>query len=369
MLIMTKTIHPLHFYLIITLSLLSSGQTLSQTISLKFNPKHYICQRTTEKLIIDGKLDEKDWIAAKWSDDFIDIEGLIKPLPTYRTRVKMLWDDHFLYIAAEMEEPHIWAKIRERDAVIYHDNDFEVFIDPDGDTHLYYEYEVNALNTIWDLILAKPYRDGGPAINNWDINGLKSAVFIDGTLNDATDVDKKWSVEVAFPLDVLHECCKGHYAKGGQLWRINFSRVQWQTKTIAGNYEKILNPKTKKPLPENNWVWSPQGQIAMHQPETWGFLLFSDKVVGSDEPSFLIPQHEKIKWKLRLIYYAQKQFYYSKNTYTTDIKKLIKLGLPNFQDKVTLYITPSMFEATLKDESSGELWHINQVGKTWKTKQ
>ena len=49
-----------------------------------------------------------------------------------------------------------------RDAVIYRDNDFEVFIDPDGDTHLYYEFEINAHGTEWDLLLASP-------IERWDL--------------------------------------------------------------------------------------------------------------------------------------------------------------------------------------------------------
>ena len=77
-----------------------------------------------------------------------------------------------------MEEPDVWATLTERDSVIFHDNDFEVFIDPDGDTHAYYELEVNALGTAWDLILIKPYRDGGPAINGWDIAGLKVGVDV-----------------------------------------------------------------------------------------------------------------------------------------------------------------------------------------------
>ena len=124
------------------------------------------------------------WDRACWSEDFVDIEGDLKPRPAKRTRVKMLWDDEYLYIGAELEEDQIWAEVIERDAVIFYDNDFEVFIDPDGDTHNYYELEMNALNTVWDLLLPKPYRDGGPAINGWDIKGLKTAVSIDGRLND-----------------------------------------------------------------------------------------------------------------------------------------------------------------------------------------
>ncbi len=54
-------------------------------------------------------------------------------------------------------EPAIWGKLTKRDAIIYKDNDFEVFIDPDGDGLNYYELEINALGTIMDLFLKKPY--------------------------------------------------------------------------------------------------------------------------------------------------------------------------------------------------------------------
>ena len=62
-----------------------------------------------------------------------------------------------------MEEPHVWGTLTKHDSVIFHDNDFEVFIDPNGDTLEYYEFEINALNTGWDLFLDKPYRQGGRA--------------------------------------------------------------------------------------------------------------------------------------------------------------------------------------------------------------
>ena len=81
---------------------------------------------------------------------------------------KMLWDDDYFYIGAYIEEPNVWATLTKRDSIIFQDNDFEIFIDPDGDSHNYYELEMNALNTVWDLFLVKPYRDGGPALHAWD---------------------------------------------------------------------------------------------------------------------------------------------------------------------------------------------------------
>ena len=132
-------------------------------------PKGYVCYRANAPFTIDGDLSKPTWDAAPWTDDFVDIEGDKQPAPPLRTRVKMLWDDEYFYIGALMEEPHVWATLTEHDSVIFQDNDFEVFIDPDGDNHDYYEVEINALNTIWDLRLVKPYRDGGPALNEWEI--------------------------------------------------------------------------------------------------------------------------------------------------------------------------------------------------------
>ena len=95
-----------------------------------FNPKHYVCQRAKEAFKLDGRLDKPFWEHAPWTDDFVDIEGDAKPLPNKWTRVKMLWDDEYLYFGAEMEEDQIWAYQTERDSVIFYDNDFEIFIDP-----------------------------------------------------------------------------------------------------------------------------------------------------------------------------------------------------------------------------------------------
>ena len=103
------------------------------------------------------------------------------------------------------------ATLTKHDSVIFHDNDFEIFIDPDGDNHEYYEIEINALNTEWDLFLKKPYRDGGPARQRVGDPRPKTAFHVDGTLNNPSDTDASWSVEFAIPWKVLaeyaHERC------------------------------------------------------------------------------------------------------------------------------------------------------------------
>ena len=234
-------------------------------------PRHYVCCRSTDPVVIDGRISEPVWDRALWTDLFVDIEGEAKPRPRLATRAKMLWDDAYFYIAAKLEEPHVWGTLREHDQIVFHDNDFEVFIDPDGDTREYYEIEINALGTIFDLFLERTYLDGGPAHHDWDLNGLKAAVHVDGTLNDPADVDRGWSLELALPWRWLAEYAhRPAPPRDGDVWRGNFSRVAWQHRTIDGRYEKV--PDTR----EDNWVWSPQGQINMHVPEHWGYVRFSN---------------------------------------------------------------------------------------------
>lgn len=237
-------------------------------------PKTYVVYKTSKPLIIDGKPDEQDWKSANFTDEFIDIEGV--KIPNQSTKVKMLWDADYLYVYAKLNEKHIWADITKRDAVIFYNNDFEVFISPSNDTHNYGEIEVNALNTIWDLVLNKPYNVGGKPKNNWNLNNLKSAIFIKGTLNNPDIEDEFWSVEMAIPLNAFAELKNKPKVKpiDGEQWRINFSRVQWDHDIIDGTYSRKMG--NNKFLPEYNWVWSNQGAINMHLPENWGYIQFSN---------------------------------------------------------------------------------------------
>jgi hypothetical protein len=221
-------------------------------------PLSYDCQRTAIPIVIDGKIDDPAWSKAPWTSDFVDIEGAARPRPRFRTRVKMLWDDKYLYIAAELEEPNVTATLRQHDSVIFKDNDFEVFIKPLRQTESYYEFEMNAFNTGWDLFLNKPYNQNGKPDNSWDIAGLKTAVAVQGTINHPNDTDQGWTLEIAYPLTAFNSRQTVPQPQPGTTWRINFSRVEW----------KPGNPK------EDNWVWSPQGVINMHVPDRWGYLHF-----------------------------------------------------------------------------------------------
>ncbi|HEX9884841.1 MAG TPA: carbohydrate-binding family 9-like protein [Longimicrobiales bacterium] len=226
--------------------------------------------------VVDGVPDEAAWAAAPWTEPFVDIRGAGHPAPRHRTRARLLWDDAHLYVAAELEEPHLWGHITERDAIVYRDDDFEVFLDPDGDGLRYFEIEINVLGTVLDLYLDKPYRHGGQADIPWDIPGLRSAVRLVGTLNDPSDEDVGWTVEMAIPwADLVAPGGTGLGApRAGDQWRVTFSRVEWPFRVADGTYVKTVTPTREVPHPEDNWVWSPTGEVNIHIPERWGVVRF-----------------------------------------------------------------------------------------------
>ena len=80
-------------------SVICSAQPSFQGLENLFNsPESYVIGYTPVKPVIDGNITDAAWQNAPWSKFFRDIEGDAKPNPYYQTRVKMLWDDNYLYI-------------------------------------------------------------------------------------------------------------------------------------------------------------------------------------------------------------------------------------------------------------------------------
>jgi len=237
--------------------------------------KMYKARMAKRPIKVDGKLNEHDWKQAVLISDFEDIEGASKPKPSFSTTVKMMWDSQYLYIGAVLEEPHLWGTLKKHDDIIYRDHDFEVFIDPMGDGEQYFEIEINVLGTIMDLFMNKPYKKGGTFDMEWNTTGIQSKVIANGTINDNSDIDSGWTVEMAIPFTAISRNNRIASPSTTNPWRINFSRVQWTLEQDGKSYRKKLN-QNNKPISEHNWVWNPTGVIDMHVPVKWGYLLFKN---------------------------------------------------------------------------------------------
>ena len=260
----------------------------------------YTCYRTNQSIEIDGNLNKAVWNKALKSPRFVDMATGTPGF--YDTRMAALWDENYLYIGFWVEEPFIEAHHTERDAVIFQENDVEVFIDG-GDC--YYELELNALGTLYEVffIWRDAYKRGGRfdvhefdvherqsftfggdydrhpasfwkgthprgirwAFTDWDFPGLKVATQIDGTLNDSSDIDKGWTAEIALPWSGMNWLANGRSLppQDGDTWRIFF-----------GRFQKLLNAG-KEVQPHPAWVLSSHGIYDTHQPDRFPYITFS----------------------------------------------------------------------------------------------
>lgn len=329
---------------------------------LKTLPKTYVARHTNAVMKIDGKLTEPGWRRAPWTDEFVDILGASIPssdsdlkkddpnqiLPT---KVKMCWNDQYLFVAAELTEPQLWGNLTKRDAIIYNDNDFELFISPTGDTRNYFEIEVNARGTILDLFMTKPYRNNGRALISWNAGGIKKAVTLHGTLNKPGDDDSLWVVEMAIPFTALQLWPHKAMPAPEELWRINFSRVEWDLAVTDSGYTRKRD-KYGSILAEHNWVWSPQGIKAMHAPERWGYLFFARD--ESYHPQVSLSELQKNGlWQL---YYLQEAYLHKNNSYASNLGDL---GISGQHIKVGSGETEQLYP--LKMEATSRQFQIDMI--------
>ena len=253
---------------------------------------HHIANRVEQRLVIDGDLGKEPWRSALRSPRFVDLvsgaPGLLD------TRIAALWDDEHLYIGFWVEEPRVRARFTERDSFLWTENDVEVFV---GGDDCYYELQVNALGTVYEVLyvwqdayrssdrfvragldlaarnvdVLGGFQDGSRhgrhprgkrwAFMDWDLPGLRCAVRVEGTLNDDSDIDRGWTVELALPWAGLAPLfTRAWPAREGDALRLDLSRFEH---IEAGG--RALSPSA-------GWALNPHGVYDSHIPECFSFI-------------------------------------------------------------------------------------------------
>ncbi len=185
----------------------------------------YRCPYIDQPIKIDGVLDEPVWQRATPLNFIIPVT-LQKPLS--RTEGRLLWDDSYLYVGFKAYDQDIWSYLTERDSTTCSEDVLEVFLKPDSAKEPYYNFEINALSTVYDAYNLKRGAGGEDhhRWSRWDCEGLRSAVTIKGTINDHTDVDEYWQLEVAIPFAEL-PTLNGQAPAPGDEWQFHLSRYDY----------------------------------------------------------------------------------------------------------------------------------------------
>lgn len=168
----------------------------------QFVPRKFEARKTADRPTIDGILSDSAWESAQNIDQFFAYQSGGAPAAA-ETSAKILWDDEFLYLAFEMQDADIrpssvTAGQTGRDASLFLGDVIELFIREDRSATRYFEFEWSPKNG--DVLDARfDERKFGPPGIAWD-TAIVSAVRVQGTIDDTTDVDTGWTVESAIPL-------------------------------------------------------------------------------------------------------------------------------------------------------------------------
>lgn len=179
------------------------------TFNSAFAAKFYIAVKCAEEMKIDGKLDEKEWLAADWTDSFSIIKTGANPLA--QTYFAICYDENYLYIGIRAEEKnmkYVRDSIKKHDGAIWDDDCVEILIAPTQKTQdMGFHFLINPSGFLHD---EKRKDDKGDS--SWD-----SACNIGVRKNDSS-----WEVELAISLKNL-----GGLDKKDIPWGINICRERY----------------------------------------------------------------------------------------------------------------------------------------------
>jgi len=158
-------------------------------------------KRANQSILVDGKMNETIWskTEARSLDYFYNVE---KEDDKQKMVFRMLWDDQNLYVFFEAEDKYITARETQRDGQPYFDDCAEIFFIPvpdSLDTHI--GYELNLYKASNDFVFFNDFVPGKDVAMKSFNPEFEVEVTVAGTINDNSDMDKDWTMEMAIPLN------------------------------------------------------------------------------------------------------------------------------------------------------------------------
>lgn len=156
--------------------------------------------KTNEIITIDGKMEEAIWEKSQIStlENFYRVEDINDK---QQTTFRMLWDEKNLYLFYQMEDKFLTSRETKRDGKPYLDDCAEIFIIPAPESlAMHFGYEINLYKASNDFLFFNNYYNDENVVFH-DFNpDFSVEISYEGTINDNSDIDKGWTMELAIPL-------------------------------------------------------------------------------------------------------------------------------------------------------------------------
>jgi len=185
--------------------------------------KSFVIARTDSPPLIDGNLDDDVWLHAAVIDDFHQTTPKIGEAPSESTVVRVLYDDNFIYIAAELRDSdpeNINASQMIQGRNFFSDDRFWVTIDSFNSKRNDYFFQVNA-----NGIRREALREN----NSRFIDEWVAIWRAESSLHD-----NGWATEIAIPFKSIS------FDPDSDTWGINFGRgiARKQEFNMWSSYER-----------------------------------------------------------------------------------------------------------------------------------
>ena len=218
-------------------------------------PKRIVVPKLHGAVTIDGDLSEAVWANAAVIEPFSNNDSG-RPEREH-TRVKVWYDEHALCLSWTCQDVDIQATFTNRDSKFWEEEVVEFFVTPKELTR-YFELQWNPLGGVFDATVTNHLNEQSISTNfqgdwSYTAKGMRSAVKLKGTVNNSSDKDEFWQVEVMIPFSDLNQGAP----KAGDVWRANFYR-----------YNRT------KDQPVELLSWSPTRLPGFHEPSRFGYLEF-----------------------------------------------------------------------------------------------
>lgn len=201
---------------------------------------------------INGSGDNPQWNLVDWNNMTV----LDKTQDEYETKFKILYSEKGIYVLGHCEDKTISTQYATDQGDLWEGDVFEVFLQPDPNVPLYFEYEVNQLNAELVLLVSN---DNGTFMGwaPWHYEGLRKvrkAVKIHGGDPKSGAKISGWTAEMFFPYQLM-KGLKSIPPSSGTVWKANFYRIDHDTDHAI------------------KWGWKPI-ETSFHEYKKFGTIVF-----------------------------------------------------------------------------------------------